>query len=168
MKKIVVIICLVCIFVFTGCSKVTEVTEVIEVINEFEEGVVVVSSLGESYTQFVVVDNNLSTDTAKIDSHTITATKELDITKIDDYAMDEYYYKYLYTAKIEGSVDKKYSGGVIYIYTNYPIQVQTEIIDDFNNGALIEEDGSFELNYYVYCNELLEKFNPYYIQIKMN
>ncbi len=100
-------------------------------------------------------------DSVEINSHTITATRKLDIQKSEDYALGRLYYKYLYTAKVIGKVDNKYANRVIYIYTSYPISVQPDVI----NRALIKEDGTFEFNYLVYTNEILEYFTPYWIQI---
>ena len=147
-----------CIVFLTGCSKTTD--------PQFRVGEIVTSSMGEGYTQLITVNYNLNGDSVEITSHKIEATKELDKTNPEDYAIGRLYYKYLYTATVVGKVDSKYAGKAIYIYTQYPIDVQTDIVDGYKNGALVNEDGEFELKYYVYCNELLTTFYPYWVQIE--
>ena len=135
---------------------------------QFKEGDIIVSSLGESYTQFVSFSHiygEINGEKAEIISHKIEATRKLKITNMNDYAYREDYYQYLYTATVVGKVDSKYAGRAIYVYTHYPITVQTEVIDDYENGALVNDDGTFKLTYYVYCNEVLETFYPRRITI---
>lgn len=161
MKRLLIILsCICCLFSLSACSTQDEPKQ-----PTFTEGDIVVSSLGESYTQLFTISSEMSGDSVEIISHTITATRELDILNPKDYALGRLYYKYLYTAKVIGKVDNKYANRVIYIYTSYPISVQTEIIDDFRNGALIQADGTFEMSYYVYANEILEYFTPRWIEI---
>lgn len=161
MKRFLIILsCIYFIFSLSACSTQDESKR-----PTFTEGDIIVSSLGESYTQLFTISSEISGDSVEIISHKITATRELSILNPNDYALGRLYYKYLYTAKVIGKVDHKYANQVIYIYTSYPISVQTEIIDNFRNGALIQEDGTFELNYYVYTNEILEYFTPHWIQI---
>ena len=167
MKKIIAMIMSVFILiVFTACGEKPASESGEKRTSKFHIGDVVVSSLGESYTQLFTANNEMTGDSAEIISHRIEAIKMLDITNAEDYFSGEKYFQYLYTATVVGKVNAKYAGKAIYIYTQYPINVQTEVVNDYKNGALISEDGSFTLTYNVYCNEPLETFYPYWIQIE--
>lgn len=161
MKKLMLILlCLCMCFSFlSACSKTTE--------PQFKVGDIVVSSMGESYTQLIALDNNMPNgDIVEIASHKIKAIKKLDATNLEDYASSRYY-QYLYLATVVGKVDSKYAGKVIFFDSQYPTKVETKAIDGYGTsvGALINDDGSFELNYYVYCNEVLSTFYPNGIRV---
>ena len=153
MKKLMTILFSLCIcFCFLSACDKTE--------PQFKVGEIIVSSMGESYTQYITVgqSNDLSGDIVEITSHKIKAIKKLDPTNLEDYEPQHgYYYQYLYLATVVGKVDSKYAGKTIFFDSKYLTDVQIVAIDG-KGGALIKDDGSFEKNYYVYCNEVLVTF----------
>jgi hypothetical protein len=169
MKKIISLLLmtgLISLCLFAGCANSDSGTDS----NTFTVGEEVRSSITLPWQMHIdttsSVSTALDTDMVTITEYVLTANRAADMTEIEDLRYGYQYYRYIYDAKIIGNLDVKFSNMRIYIYASYKQEVAS--YQEGKSGTIINSDGSFIFNFYIYSNEPVTDFTPYRIMIYPN
>lgn len=171
------------LFSFVGCNdntsneqmstnNVTENTGIKEIVESKEEFVVgekLKCSYGDSFKMphNSMPSQGIGEGEASITSITVTKHKVSDINNFEDYQKSgnsKYFYKYQYKVTIEGNVSENLSGNKINVNLCFlnDITILHNNDDDNDGGffAVIKSDGSFDIEFIGFSNEIHNEFVP--------